>query len=238
MPFRLRELEELITNLSDDDLMKMVTTERSSFNQGALDIAEKELRRRGLPEERVRDSFILPSGKTVSRFTLPPLNDYSRKSLVLIIVALAILAVILNEHQNSPQYRDKVFTEFVEDNPHLSKSDVILLQDEGERRGLSTEQGKRFGLEAFERGVKMLSESEQKDFEQIRELLRSMLSTEQTIRADTINGKVYNGELPTYEETKYLEQLNKKAFNNLPESTKSRFKFLVSKALRAGLAVQ
>ena len=133
---------------------------------------------------------------------------------------------------------DQTVSSLAEDNPYLSKADIVLLGNEISKRGLNTEQAERFSFDTFQRGIKLLTTDEQEELDRIREQLFSAFSSEETLRWNSIYSKTQTGQLPTKEEVEYIRQLQKKAVNNLPGPAKSRYQILMGKALKAALNIQ
>jgi len=167
------------------------------------------------------------------------LGKSSLKVLAIVVAILAVLSirallVVSNRHSQI----EEVASELAEDNPYLSKSDIIILGNEISRRNLSPDQAKRFTFETFGRGVELLSVSEQEEIGRIREQLFSALTPEEMQRWNSVYAKTNAGQLPTDEEVEYARRLQKKAINSLPEQTKLRCQFLMGKAMRTALNIQ
>ena len=164
------------------------------------------------------------------------------KSTLKVVGGIALLlgglsvSVLLNISKRGV-LSDQTASRLAEDNPYLAKSDIVLLSNEITKRGLNTDQAKRFSFDTFGRGIALLNVNEQEEIARIREELFSWFSTEETIRWNSIYAKTESGQVPTEEEVEYLRQLQKKAVNSLPESERSRYQLLMGKALKAALNI-
>lgn len=179
----------------------------------------------------------IASGSPNSIVKLRGWGKSTLKVLLGIALLLGVLTVkaLFDNMSRRDILTDQTASKLAEDNPYLSKADIVLLGNETIKRGLNTDQGKRFTFETFGRGIKLLSADEQEEIESIREQLFSTFSTEETLRVDSTYSKMEAGQSTTAEEVEDIRQLQKKAFNSLPESAKSRYQILMGKALKAAL---
>lgn len=157
--------------------------------------------------------------------------------LVVTVLSVTVLINITMRRNGSATKRltDQDVSRIAAANPYLSKDDIVILGNEIIKRGFNTQQGNTFTLATFKRGIELLSSDEQEEIDRIREQMFSKFSTEETGKVDAIYSKAELGQVTAEEEVQYLIQVQKKAVNNLPESTKLRYRLLMGKALKAGL---
>ena len=136
MSIETSKLEILIAKLSDIDLARMVTIERGNFSKSSLNIADKELRRRGITQKMLRFGFFTtPKEKLTPRFLLHQLKVVNWKlylTLTLIFIILGTALTILRRQQAI----DKIATELAEDHPYFLESDIASFLHKLETRNL------------------------------------------------------------------------------------------------------
>jgi hypothetical protein len=177
--------------------------------------------------------------KSVAPIRAAPSREFWKPILkgflaVALLLAFWFVSFLFNR-SNRNVLTDHDYSRLSEDNPYLSKDDIVILGNEIIKRGLNIEQGNTFTLATFKRGIELLSPDEQEEIARIREQMFSKFSTEESSKVDAIYSKAESGQVTTKEEAEYIGQVGKKAVNNLPESTKLRYRLLMGKALKAGL---
>lgn len=119
--------------------------------------------------------------------------------------------------------------------PQFSNDSLVLLGKEILRRRLTPAEAGRFGWQSIEIGVRLLTKDEQDELSKIGNEMLSGLTNDESAKFKLLHDQAASKPL-TKEETNMVGTLLTKAFGSLSLTNRTRFRFLMGKALRLALS--